>query len=188
MLIYPIFLSDDDDAEEVISSLPGQKRWGMNKLEGFLRPLVEKGLKSVILFGVPVKMTKDPRGSPADDPSTPVIRGLKLLTKLFPQLLLCVDVCLCEYTSTGQCGILSSHANPAHSNLPTLDAEASAQRIAEVALAYAKAGAHVVAPSDMMDGRIRSIKLALMSEGLANRCTLMSYSAKFASGLYGPFR
>jgi porphobilinogen synthase len=72
--------------------------------------------------------------------------------------------------------------------MPTLDAQASSQRIAEVAIAYARAGAHCVAPSDMMDGRIRSIKLGLMHEGLANRCTLMAYSAKFASGLYGPFR
>lgn len=70
----------------------------------------------------------------------------------------------------------------------TLDAQASAERVADVALAYAKAGAHVVAPSDMMDGRIRSMKLALMKEGLANRCAVMSYSAKFASSLYGPFR
>jgi porphobilinogen synthase len=117
-----------------------------------------------------------------------VIQALHLLSRLFPQLLLCIDVCLCEYTSTGHCGILSSHTNPVHSNQPTLDAEASAQRIAEVAVAYAKAGAHVVAPSDMMDGRIKAIKLGLMHAGLANRCTLMSYSAKFASGLYGPFR
>ncbi|KAL0250423.1 hypothetical protein I308_102596 [Cryptococcus tetragattii IND107] len=170
MLIYPIFISDDPDAEQEVVTLPGQKRWGLNKLEGFLKPLVEKGLKSVILFGVPTTMEKDPRGSAADDESTPVIQALKLLTNLFPQLMLCVDVCL------------------SHSNAPTLDAEASAQRIAEVAVAYAKAGAHCVAPSDMMDGRIRAIKYGLMQVGLANRCALMSYSAKFASGLYGPFR
>jgi porphobilinogen synthase len=102
--------------------------------------------------------------------------------------MLSIDVCLCEYTSHGHCGILSSHPNPTHSNTPTLDAEASAQRIAEVAIAYAKAGAHCVAPSDMMDGRIKAIKMGLMHAGLANRCSLMSYSAKFASGLYGPFR
>lgn len=131
---------------------------------------------------------QDARGSAADDESTPVIQALKLLSKLFPQLMLTVDVCLCEYTSHGHCGILSSLPNPGHSNQPTLEAEASAQRIAEVAVAYAKAGAHCVAPSDMMDGRIRAIKAGLMHAGLANRCALMSYSAKFASGLYGPFR
>jgi porphobilinogen synthase len=132
--------------------------------------------------------SQDPRGSPADDPSTPVILALELLSKLYPKLLLVTDVCICEYTSTGHCGILSSLPAPGHSNQPTLDAEASAQRIAEVAVAYAKAGAHVVAPSDMMDGRIKAIKQGLMHAGLANRCALMSYSAKFASGLYGPFR
>lgn len=102
--------------------------------------------------------------------------------------MLTVDVCLCEYTSHGHCGILSSLPNPGHSNQPTLEAEKSAARIAEVAVAYAKAGAHCVAPSDMMDGRIKAIKTGLMRAGLANRCALMSYSAKFASGLYGPFR
>ncbi|WWD17177.1 hypothetical protein CI109_101615 [Kwoniella shandongensis] len=188
MFIYPIFLSDDPDAEVVISTLPGQKRWGINKLEGFLGPLIKKGLKGVILFGVPEKMEKDPRGSPADDESTPVIQALHLLSKLFPKLMLTVDVCLCEYTSHGHCGILSSLPNPTHSNASTIDPEPSAQRIAEVAVAYAKAGAHCVAPSDMMDGRIKAIKLGLMHAGYGNRCALMSYSAKFASGLYGPFR
>lgn len=138
----------------------------------------------VVLTSLP----QDERGSPADDPTTPVIQALHRLSALFPSLVLAVDVCLCEYTSHGHCGILSSLPNPAHSNAPTLDAEASAQRIADVAVAYAKAGAHCVAPSDMMDGRIRAIKLGLMHAGLANRCALMSYSAKFASGLYGPFR
>lgn len=189
MLIWPIFVSDDPDAEEVIHSLPGQKRWGINKLEGLLRPMVAKGLKSVILFGVPMKMEKDVRGSPADDPNTPIILALKLLSKLFPSLLLACDVCLCEYTSTGHCGLPSRHGVPGHSpGQMTLDGDSSAARIGEVALAYARAGAHVVAPSDMMDGRIKSIKLALMKEGYGNRCAVMSYSAKFASALYGPFR
>ncbi|KAL1411409.1 Aminolevulinate dehydratase [Vanrija albida] len=188
MFMYPIFISDDPDAEEIVATLPGQKRWGINKLEGFLGPLVKKGLKSVILFGVPMKMNKDEVGSPADDPETPVIKALHLLSKLFPDLFLAVDVCLCEYTSHGHCGVMSKLPNPTHSNFPTLDAERSAQRIAEVALAYAEAGAHCVAPSDMMDGRIRAIKLALMQHGYGNRVTLMSYAAKFASGLYGPFR
>ncbi|RXK37087.1 porphobilinogen synthase [Tremella mesenterica] len=188
MFIYPIFISDNPDAEEIISTLPGQKRWGINKLESFLGPLVKKGLKSVILFGVPMKIQKDAIGSAADSPETPVILALQLLSKLFPQLLLVIDVCLCEYTSHGHCGILSSLPNPTHSDQPTIDAQASAERVAEVAINYAKAGAHVVAPSDMMDGRIRTIKLGLMRSGLANRCAIMSYSAKFASGMYGPFR
>lgn len=127
-----------------IKSLPGQKRWGMNRLEGFLAPLVRKGLKSVILFGVPLAMQKDGRGSPADDAATPVILATQLIRRVFPDLLVACDVCLCEYTDHGHCGELRTDG--------TIDNTASVRRIAEVALAYARAGAHIVAPSDMMDG------------------------------------
>ncbi|KZT71028.1 tetrapyrrole biosynthesis, porphobilinogen synthase [Daedalea quercina L-15889] len=182
MFMYPIFITDDPDAHVEIPSLPGQARWGVNKLEGFLGPLVKKGLQSVILFGVPLTCNKDERGTPADDPEGPVISAIRLLRTLFPGLYIAADVCLCEYTSHGHCGLFRDD------NSGTLRPEESAARIAEVALAYAQAGAHCVAPSDMMDGRIRAIKRALMDAGYANRCTLMSYSAKFASALYGPFR
>jgi porphobilinogen synthase len=141
---------------------------------------VQKGLRSVILFGVPFKCEKDARGTPADDPQGPVILAIEKLRALFPTLFIATDVCLCEYTSHGHCGILHEDG--------TINATPSAERIAEVALAYAKAGAHCVAPSDMMDGRIKAIKRKLIDNGLGNRCLLMSYSAKFASGLYGPFR
>lgn len=180
MLMYPIFITDDDDARVEIPTLPGQCRWGVNRLEGFIGPLVKKGLKSVILFGVPMKCAKDPRGGPADDQQGPVILAIKKLRSLFPELYIACDVCLCEYTSHGHCGILHEDG--------TINTEPSVARIAEVAVEYAKAGAHCVAPSDMMDGRIKAIKRGLMDNGLANRCTLMSYSAKFASSLYGPFR
>ncbi|KAG8979879.1 Aminolevulinate dehydratase [Tulasnella sp. 427] len=180
MLMYPIFITDDPEAEVVIPSLPGQKRWGVQKLDGFLGPLIQKGLKSVILFGVPLNCQKNERGSPADDPEGPVIQAIKILRKLFPDLYIAADVCLCEYTSHGHCGVLHEDG--------TINTPPSVERIAEVAVNYAKAGAHCVAPSDMMDGRIRAIKLGLMEAGLGNRCTLMSYSAKFASSLYGPFR
>ncbi|KAK0527161.1 Aminolevulinate dehydratase [Tilletia horrida] len=180
MFMYPIFITDDPDAAIPLASMPGQCRWGVNRLEGFLGPLVKKGLKSVILFGVPTKTPKDDRGSLADDPSTPVILALQKLRSLFPSLYLATDVCLCEYTSHGHCGIL--HPDGSINNAP------STERLAAVAVAYAKAGAHCVAPSDMMDGRVGEIKRALIREGLASKTTLMAYSAKFASGLYGPFR
>ncbi|KAF9469957.1 hypothetical protein BDZ94DRAFT_1279069 [Collybia nuda] len=180
MLMYPIFISDDPDASEIIATLPGQRRWGLNKLELFLAPLIQKGLKSVILFGVPQSCIKDSRGTPADDPSGPVILAIKKLRSLFPSLYIACDVCLCEYTDHGHCGLLHDDG--------TINTEPSVSRIAEVAVNYAKAGAHCVAPSDMMDGRIKSIKQGLMDAGLGNKCTLMSYSAKFASSLYGPFR
>lgn len=116
----------------------------MNKLEAFLTPLVAKGLKSVILFGVPLSMIKDGRGSPADDPNTPVILATLLIRKLFPSVVIACDVCLCEYTDHGHCGELRQDG--------TIENGASVKRMAEVAVAYAKAGAHMVAPSDMMDG------------------------------------
>ncbi|KAI5889409.1 tetrapyrrole biosynthesis, porphobilinogen synthase [Schizophyllum commune H4-8] len=180
MLMYPIFITDDPDAAEEMTTLPGQRRWGVNKLEGFIGPLVQKGLKSVILFGVPMKAQKDEKGTLADDPDGPVILAVKKLRSLFPDLYIACDVCLCEYTSHGHCGILHEDG--------TINTPPSVVRIAQVAVSYARAGAHCVAPSDMMDGRIKSIKQGLMDAGLANKCTLMSYSAKFASALYGPFR
>ncbi|KAI6045988.1 hypothetical protein EDC04DRAFT_2864900 [Pisolithus marmoratus] len=180
MFMYPIFITDDPNASVEIPSLPGQRRWGVNRLEEFLGPLVQKGLTSVILFGVPLKCEKDGRGTPADDPSGPVIQAIKRLKALFPSLYIACDVCLCEYTSHGHCGLLHQDG--------TINTEPSVERLAEVALNYALAGAHCVAPSDMIDGRIRAIKHKLIEAGLGNRCTLMSYSAKFASALYGPFR
>ncbi|KZT57772.1 tetrapyrrole biosynthesis, porphobilinogen synthase [Calocera cornea HHB12733] len=180
MLMYPIFITDEPDARVEIASLPGQCRWGVNRLKEFLGPLVQKGLKSVILFGVPVHCDKDERGTPADDPEGPVIQAILKIRALYPELYIATDVCLCEYTSHGHCGVLHEDG--------TINQAPSVERIAEVAVNYAKAGAHCVAPSDMMDGRIRAIKLGLMEAGLANKCMLMAYSAKFASSLYGPFR
>jgi len=110
----------------------------------------------------------------------PIIQAIKKLRVLFPGLYVAADVCLCEYTSHGHCGILQRDY--------TIDTPHSVARLADVALSYAQAGAHCVAPSDMMDGRIRAIKLKLIEHKLANKVMLMSYSAKFASGLCGPFR
>ncbi|KAJ6625483.1 hypothetical protein B0H10DRAFT_612161 [Mycena sp. CBHHK59/15] len=180
MLMYPIFITDDPDASQLIPTLPGQRRWGVNKLDEFLGPLVKKGLQSVILFGVPMTCIKDGRGTPADDAAGPVMLAIKKIRALFPELYVACDVCLCEYTDHGHCGLLNADG--------TINTAPSVARIAEVALSYARAGAHCVAPSDMMDGRIKAIKRALIDGGYGNKCTLMAYSAKFASSLYGPFR
>lgn len=123
---------------------------------------------------------KDKRGTPADDPKGPVIMAIQKLRELFPSLYIAADVCLCEYTDHGHCGLLHRDG--------IIDTPLSVERIAQVALSYAEAGAHCVAPSDMMDGRIKAIKRTLIDAGLGNGVTLMSYSAKFASSLYGPFR
>ncbi|TIA92784.1 hypothetical protein E3P81_01210 [Wallemia ichthyophaga] len=180
MFMYPIFITDDPQASDEITSLPNQRRWGVNRLEGFLRPLISKGLSSVILFGVPFNMNKDGRGSAADDSNTPVIQAIHTLKRIFPDLYIACDVCLCEYTDHGHCGLLREDG--------ALFSHESAQRIGEVALAYARAGADCVAPSDMMDGRISQIKRRLIDSGYGNRVMLMSYSAKFSTSLYGPFR
>ncbi|KAF7904874.1 uncharacterized protein EAF01_005396 [Botrytis porri] len=181
MLIYPLFISDIEDEETLIPSLPDQHRRGINKVVPFLEPLIRKGLRSVILFGVPIAPNvKDALGTAADDPQGPVIATIRLLRQRFPQLFIVADVCLCEYTSHGHCGILRDDGS--------LNNQLSVDRVSDVAIAYAQAGAHCVAPSDMNDGRIRAIKLKLIEEGIAHRVVLMSYAAKFSGCLYGPFR
>lgn len=181
MLIWPLFITDNPDEETIIPSLPGQHRRGLNKLVPCLRPLIAKGLKSVILFGVPLDPSaKDSLGTSADDPKGPVIAAIRLLRKAFPSLFIVADVCLCEYTSHGHCGILREDGS--------LNNQLSVDRVSDVAMAYAEAGAHCVAPSDMNDGRIRAIKLKLIEAGIAHKVVLMSYSAKFSGCLYGPFR
>uniref|UniRef100_A0A0B7ANN1 Delta-aminolevulinic acid dehydratase n=1 Tax=Arion vulgaris TaxID=1028688 RepID=A0A0B7ANN1_9EUPU len=179
-LVYPIFVVDDPDAVQQIRSMPGQSRYGVNRLKEALQPLVDKGLKAVLLFGVPEKLEKDEKGSSADAPDTPVILAIQKLRNSFPSLLIVCDVCLCPYTSHGHCGFLRPDG--------TIDNEPSIERLGDIAVAYAKAGCHVIAPSDMMDGRIGAIKKALFKNGLGNSVSVMSYSAKFASSFYGPFR
>ena len=181
MLIYPLFISDQDSEETLIPSLPNQHRRGISKLIPHLEPLIRKGLSAVILFGVPIAPNvKDAVGTAADDQKGPVIQSILLLRARFPDLYIVADVCLCEYTSHGHCGILRDDGS--------LNNDFSVNRISDVALAYAEAGAHCVAPSDMNDGRIRAIKLKLIEAGISHKTTLMSYSAKFSGCLYGPFR
>ncbi|KAI9805567.1 MAG: Aminolevulinate dehydratase [Sarcosagium campestre] len=181
MLIYPLFISDRPEEETLIPSLPNQHRRGISRIIPFLAPLIAKGLKSVILFGVPtLPGAKDALGTAADDPQGPVIQTIRVLRARFPSLFIVADVCLCEYTSHGHCGILRDDGS--------LNNQQSVDRISDVAIAYAQAGAHSVAPSDMNDGRIRAIKLKLIDGGIAHQVVLMSYSAKFSGCLYGPFR
>lgn len=181
MFIFPLFVSDKADEATPIDALPNIKRYGINKLVPYVGTLVEKGLRAVILFGVPLaEGVKDPLGTAADDPEGPVILAIRKLKEKFPDLFIMCDVCLCEYTSHGHCGILYEDGS--------INREDSVRRIGAVAVNYAKAGANSVAPSDMVDGRIKYIKTGLINAGLAHQCLVMSYAAKFSGNLYGPFR
>jgi len=180
-LMYPIFIVDTSNTKNEIKSLPEQYHLSVDKLEEFISPLIQKGLRSVLIFGVLSSATKkDPNGACALSLDSPVPKAIKLLRQKFPELLIAADVCLCGYTDHGHCGILLEDG--------TIDNDKSIHMIAQVALCYAKAGAHIVAPSDMMDGRIQAIKSALNKNGMGNNVGVMSYAAKFASCFYGPFR
>lgn len=196
-LMLPLFLVNDDEALETVAGLPGICRYGIKQLIPYLRPLVAKGLKSVLLFGVVDNQLKDENASYADNKDNPVIRAIPQLRAKYPQLLIACDVCLCPYTNHGHCGLFYTDNDDgtnqkADDNLNLnhgcLHVGRSIQRLAEIAVAYGKAGAHIVAPSDMMDNRVGAIKQALISHELDHRVNLLSYSAKFASNFYGPFR
>lgn len=185
--IYPLFIHENDDASEDIPTLPNVKRLGLNNLKAHLEPVVQDGLKCVLLFGVVEDdKLKDETGSYADNANSAVIRSIPKLKEWFPELLIACDVCLCAYTSHGHCGVMNIDERDKLDSC--INREVSVQRLAEVSLAFAKAGAHILAPSDMMDGRIDSIKKILYENNLLNRVCIMSYSTKFASAFYGPFR
>lgn len=182
-IVYPMFISDQIDKLEEIENFPNQYSVGLNRLIDNFSPLYSLGLRAVLLFGSfrdpkGLKNAKDNRGSIADN--SPVIEAIRILKHSFPGLLIIADVCLCAYTDHGHCGVLAQDG--------TIDNDLSVQRISEVATRFAEAGADVIAPSDMMDGRVSAIQRALEAKGIRNRVAIMSYSSKFASSLYGPFR
>jgi len=182
-LMYPIFVSDDENENTEIKAMPGQFRVGLNHLDALISPLVAIGLRSVLLFGVVSSASsskKDLAGSYAYSSSSPVVLALQLLSQKHPSLLLCVDVCLCAYTSHGHCGVMNEQG--------IINNQASIDTLAKMALSLAKAGARVIAPSDMMDGRVGAIKQALIKNSLSETVSVLSYSVKFASCMYGPFR
>ena len=172
--IWPVFLVEGSGRKESIASMPGQYRWSADRLvEEF-----PNGVKSVLLFGQ-TEGEKDEIGSSAADPGGVVQRAIPLLKKAFPELVVFTDVCLCAYTSHGHCG--------PHDGEGDIDNDAACEMLARVAVSHARAGADGVAPSAMMDGQIAAIREALDEEGF-RKTLLISYSTKFASTLYGPFR
>lgn len=178
--MLPLFIVDDEDAQQEVGSLPGVSRWGVNSVISYLRPVVETGLTSVLLFGVPANLPKDDVGSAGESEANPVMAAIKKIKAEFPELTIACDVCLCPYTSHGHCGVLREDG--------TINNEASIEKIAQQAVAFARAGADIVAPSDMMDSRVLAIKEALRKNDLGSKVSVLSYAVKFASSFYGPFR
>ena len=185
-LIYPIYFKETlkGDEKEEISSLPGEFRYSLDSGVEFAKQLEAKGLKSIIVFGIPLEDTKDEIATPDYSPTGIVQKAIKRL-KNETNLVVISDVCLCQYTSHGHCGMIEEN-DDTDDGIEILNDE-SLPYIAKVALSHAEAGADIVAPSDMMDGRVGAIRQILDENGYTN-VMIMSYSAKYASAFYEPFR
>ena len=175
-LIYPMFVMDGENKIEEIGAMPGQFRYTVDRAGEEFQRLTDAGVSAVMLFGIPE--VKDEVGSGAWSETGAVQRALRLAKKDFPNLFMITDVCMCEYTSHGHCGMLCGH---------DVDNDKTLELLSKTALSHAQAGADMVAPSDMMDGRIAAIRERLDDNGFTNT-PIMSYAVKFASSFYGPFR
>ena len=180
-LIEPLFVCSGEGVRRPIAAMPGCFQLSVDELVAECRDLPGLGISGVILFGLPD--AKDPDGAAAADPQGPVATALTALRRAYPALSLWADVCLCEYTDHGHCGPLATGPD----GRVDVDNDRALPRLADAALAYATAGADVVAPSDMMDGRVGAIRQALDRVGRTD-IVIVSYAAKYASGFYGPFR
>ena len=175
-LIYPLFVKEGTGIEEEIPSMEGQYRYSVDRLPFELERLQKAGVNNVMLFGIPDH--KDEVGSGAYDPNGIVQKALREAKKQFPDMYYITDVCMCEYTSHGHCGVLCGH---------DVNNDATLELLAKTAVSHVEAGADMVAPSDMMDGRMRAIREALDANG-HYEAPIMSYAVKYASAFYGPFR
>jgi len=179
-LVQPLFVKEGLKGRSPIPSLPGQAQLGLEELVVEARRVRDAGVPAVLLFGIPSK--KDAEGSSATDPDGIISQGIRALKTGVPDLAVIVDVCLCEYTDHGHCGLVTERGGR-----QTVDNDATLERLAEMAVVCAEAGADMVAPSDMMDGRIGAVRDALDACGLEH-VPILSYAAKYASHFYGPFR
>lgn len=175
-LIYPMFIAEDEKTKSEIPSMPGQYRHSLDLMPEKLNELMDAGVKNVMLFGIP--SYKDEVGSGAYAADGIVQKALERAKKEVPDMYYITDVCMCEYTSHGHCGMLCGH---------DVDNDKTLELLAKTALSHVQAGADMVAPSDMMDGRILAIRNMLDDNGYTN-IPIMSYAVKYASGFYGPFR
>ena len=175
-LIYPLFLIEGENIVEPIPSLEGQYRYSPDRVGEAVEECLKAGVTRVLLFGIPAH--KDACGSSAWDENGVVQQGIRAIKEQYPQCYIITDVCMCEYTSHGHCGILCGE---------TVDNDKTLEVLCKTALSHVKAGADMVAPSDMMDGRVGAIRRTLDEAGYTN-IPIMAYSAKYASAFYGPFR
>jgi porphobilinogen synthase len=175
-LIYPLFVGPGTNVVRPVSSMPGVAQLSVDRAVVECRDAAALGIPAVILFGIPE--TKDALGSEASISDGVVQKAIRSIKDNVPDLLVVTDVCLCEYTDHGHCGLIKNGA---------VDNDSTLEILAQEALSHARAGADIVAPSDMMDGRVGAIRRALDSEGF-DQVAIMAYAAKYASGFYGPFR
>lgn len=176
-LVYPMFVVEGEDIKNEISSMPGNYHFSVDLLIEEVRELINLSIKSILLFGIPDH--KDERGSEAYSDNGIVQRAIRGLKENFgDKIYIITDVCLCEYTSTGHCGLIKGG---------TVDNDTTLPLLSKIALSHVQAGADMVAPSDMMDGRIGNMRNTLDDNGYEN-IPIMAYSAKYASAYYGPFR
>lgn len=175
-LIYPLFVMEGENLAEPVESMPGICQYSLDRMNEELDRVKEAGIPAILIFGIPAH--KDEVGSGAYDEHGIVQEAIRRIKKDYPDLIVIADVCLCEYTSHGHCGLIRDGIILNDETLPLL---------AKSAVSYAEAGADIVAPSDMMDKRVGAIRKALDEAGFTYT-PIMAYSAKFASGYYGPFR
>jgi porphobilinogen synthase len=175
-LIYPLFIIHGKGVKQPIETMPGCYQFSADAVVKEAKEVFDLGINAVLLFGLPEK--KDPRGSHAWIKSGVVQKAISAIKKSTPDLVVVTDVCLCEYTSHGHCGVLSNGR---------IDNDATLELLAKVALSHAREGADIVAPSDMMDGRVGAIRDTLDEHGF-DQVPILSYAVKYASSFYGPFR
>ncbi|MDE0828423.1 MAG: porphobilinogen synthase [Vicinamibacterales bacterium] len=175
-LVYPLFVVDGHGVRREISSMPGVFQLSVDETVRETAAASEDGVRAVILFGIPA--SKDETGSAAADPKAPVQAAIRALRAQCSDVTVITDVCLCEYTSHGHCGVLDGER---------ILNDLTVEHLARAAVSHAEAGAHIVAPSDMMDGRVAALRAALDERGF-DEVAIMSYAAKYCSAFYGPFR
>ncbi|EXX89368.1 delta-aminolevulinic acid dehydratase [Paenibacillus darwinianus] len=179
--IYPIFVTYGMNVKEEISSMPGVYHFSMDRLEEEIRRVTASGVKAVLLFGVPEH--KDAEGTSAYDPNGIVQEATRAVKNWAPELLVIADTCLCQFTDHGHCGVVRVHESGAAS----VDNDASLELLVKTAVSQAEAGADVIAPSNMMDGFVYAIRAGLDEAGFEH-IPILSYSVKYSSAFYGPFR